>query len=246
MADFERREYKYFVPASCIDSLRERFLQYMEHDPFCRFLENNKYHVRSIYYDTPKFNFYFEKKAGLKIRKKVRIRSYNFMDDKSYAFFEIKRKYNNIIFKNRAKIDFSTVPILLNGADYRNYCKNLTFIEKASLERFIYLMKRLNLESKVLVTYEREAFFGKEESDLRVTFDTSVRSYPHPVLEDIFRDEDMNMYIDNFFVLEVKFWGRMPVWVRNVLRDFSLRQESISKYCLGIDALPQFTFLNPD
>jgi hypothetical protein len=29
----------------------------------------------------------------------------------------------------------------------------------------------------------------------------------------------------------------MPVWVRNIVRDFKLHIQAISKYCNGIDAL---------
>ena len=40
---------------------------------------------------------------------------------------------------------------------------------------------------------------------------------------------------ESHFVLEVKFDGQLPVWVRQIIRDFNLHVQAISKYCRGLD-----------
>ena len=56
-------------------------------------------------------------------------------------------------------------------------CDNPKSIDKVVLVKYIYLLKRLNLEPKALITYKREALQGLDDPRLRVTFDMNVRSY---------------------------------------------------------------------
>ena len=235
MPMFKKKEYKYYVRLELFKALRERFLQHMRHDPHCRDRAEQNYNVRSIYFDTPRLLFYYEKLDGLKIRKKLRIRTYNSLSDDSIAFFEIKRKFGNTILKERAKVPLEEAPNLMNGANLHLINEKTNFQERAALNKFIYLTKKLDLESQTLITYEREALFGIDDDTVRVTFDLNVRSYPRPDLDQIFREQDLRTITDKHFILEMKFYDRMPFWSRQILRDFSLRKQSISKYCNGLE-----------
>ncbi len=231
---FTRKEFKYFVPIGYIEDLRQRVLGYAEYDPNCVDKTNHLYQVRSIYFDTIHYLFFYEKIEGVKIRKKLRIRTYDQKEPNSIAFFEIKRKFNNEIYKERAKVRLDEVPELLNG-DILTEKTFESFQQKSAFNKFIYLMKRLNLVPRVLVTYEREAFAVQDDSSTRLTFDLNTRSYPDPELEDIFREADLKSFTDPYFILEIKFFGRMPYWARQIVRDFHLHQEAISKYCKGLE-----------
>lgn len=235
MDKFERKEYKYFVPSECLDSMRERFLTNMKYDPFCAKRGNKPYHVRSIYLDTRQKLFYFEKLDGLKVRKKLRVRTYNSPEETDIAFLEIKRRVNDTVFKERAMIPLEETPLIMNGANLHIVGKK-SFVAKTAMNRFIYLTKRLSLEPKVLITYEREAFHGIDNPDVRVTFDMNVRSYYDPKMEDLFREKDLRVFTDPNFILEIKFNTTMPLWARKVVHDYRLRLQSISKFCTGIDA----------
>ncbi len=235
MGQFERKEFKYYVPVEMLEPLRQRILTHMEHDPFCLELPEKRYTVRSIYFDTRNLLFYFEKLDGLKIRKKLRVRTYNSSHPDSIAFLEIKRKIGGTIFKERAQISLAETPNLMNGAQLHLTSNQPGFIERAALNKFVYLFKRLKLEPKALITYEREALKGLIDPLFRVTFDFNVRSYPHPDLEEIFREQDLRILANQVFILEVKFYERMPVWIRNIIRDFKLHVQPISKYCNGLD-----------
>jgi SPX domain protein involved in polyphosphate accumulation len=235
MGQFERKEFKYYVPVEMLEPLRQRILTHMGHDPFCQELPKQRYTVRSIYFDTRNLLFYFEKLDGLKIRKKLRVRTYNSSHPNSIAFLEIKRKIDSTIFKERAQVSLAETPNLMNGAQLHLKGNQPKFIERTVLDRFVYLFKRLKLEPKALITYEREALKGLTDPSFRVTFDFNVRSYPHPDMEEIFREQDLRVLANQVFILEVKFYESMPVWMRNIIRDFKLRVQSISKYCNGLD-----------
>ncbi|MCK5075627.1 MAG: VTC domain-containing protein, partial [Calditrichia bacterium] len=73
----KRLEYKYLVPKTLLPVLRSMILPYVEIDEYVSKTGKNNYTVRSIYFDTKNFNLYQEKLTGIKLRKKVRIRSYN-------------------------------------------------------------------------------------------------------------------------------------------------------------------------
>lgn len=236
MERFERKEYKYFVRYEQLDELRQRFLMYMEHDSYCRDKEGSLYTVRSIYLDTRMLLFYYEKLDSVKIRKKLRIRTYNVCNSPDgTAFLEIKRKHGNTVFKERVKIKLSESPSILDGANLQQINEGWSRFEKISFNRFVYLTKCLKLIPVSLVTYEREALMGLEDPRLRVTFDMNVRSYINPDIEDFFRERDLKEIRESHFVLEIKFNGQLPIWVRHIIRDFHLHVQAISKYCKGLD-----------
>ncbi|MBC8465739.1 polyphosphate polymerase domain-containing protein [bacterium] len=236
METFERKEYKYYVRIEHLDILRSRLLEYMTYDDYCKY-PNEKHHytVRSIYLDDRDMRFYYEKMDGVKIRKKVRIRTYNTAEDNFPAFLEIKRKFNDFIYKERVKTTLDQTPTLLNGGFPNLEGGNSNFLERSVLNKFVYLIKRRELTPKVLITYEREAFQGVDDQNVRVTFDMNVRSFLYPNMGQIFREQYLKPLTDSTFILEIKFTGRMPIWIRNIVREFKIRVEAISKYCNGID-----------
>lgn len=198
--------------------------------------------VRSIYLDTSNLLFYYEKIDGQEYRKKLRVRVYDQLHEDSIAFLEIKRKLEDTIVKERALIDWPEAYKLGNGANIKlARDKGETHAGRITRDRFIYLTKRLNLSPKALITYEREAFVDEENPDLRITFDLNVRSYYQPSFDQMFEERDLRSFTDPFFILEVKFSTVLPLWVREILRDYRLHQQSISKYCLGLETWVDLT-----
>jgi len=243
MATFERKEFKYYVPMELLDPLRDRMLSHMEYDPFCEKRKDKNYTVRSIYYDTSNLKFYYEKIDGIKHRKKLRVRVYNEPEsfDNVPAFLEIKRKANDTIFKERASVPILEANKLTNGAQISLVEKERDSYQcKLALNRFIYITKMWQLEPKALITYEREAFQDPVNPDLRVTFDKNVRSYMNPEIDDYYRENDLRTFADKHFILEVKFHIAIPIWLRQVLKDYRLHLQSISKYCNGLNMWEEY------
>jgi hypothetical protein len=238
---FGRYELKYFVSPREIDRVRVMITPFMEPDPYTRNCPNGHYTVRSIYLDTSALRFYYEKEAGTAIRKKLRIRTYNRYCRDAVAFFEIKRKYGVTIFKERVGMSFEQAARLLSIHPGRRLdpepLRGLTLSNaaRATLERFCFLEASLQLRPTVLIVYEREAWIGRDQRRARVTFDLQVRSAYRPTYDDFFLEQGLRRLTNRKQILEIKFDGAMPPWMRPVTSYLGRSNGPISKYCHGID-----------
>ena len=86
-----RLEYKFLVRKEYLNELRDALLPFLFFDEYAEKEIAKEYTCRSIYYDTSRMDDYYDKLAGIKIRKKLRIRGYNKQNDESVVFLEIKR-----------------------------------------------------------------------------------------------------------------------------------------------------------
>ena len=234
--DKGRRELKYYIPPSHISKVLSITRPYIEVDPYAAERENNDYTIRSIYFDTKQLDFYYDKIDGLEVRKKVRVRAYNeFLADGS-AFLEIKRKYNNNIVKERTQIPYKNIERVCVNLENTNGHLHKWTNDAAVMNRFLYNLRQLNLHPSLLVTYEREAYIGKMDDTLRVTFDKNVRALAAPKLHEMFCEDGFEDVTNGQCILELKFTGFMPKWMRSLVAVLEFRAQSISKYCLGLDA----------
>ena len=134
--------------------------------------------------DSAKMDFYHEKLEGLKVRKKLRIRGYNEYDKKNIVFLEIKRKYENFIGKNRSALKYHDLSDLLKSGEVEEFVLTENGFSKSieDGERFLHHMNKMLLKPMVLIVYDREAFFGKFNNALRITFDKNLRYHGFPKL----------------------------------------------------------------
>ncbi|MCK4413095.1 MAG: polyphosphate polymerase domain-containing protein [Candidatus Eisenbacteria sp.] len=232
---FARYELKYYVGSNDITAARTMLAPFVRPDPFAERRPGYEYTVRSIYFDTPQLRFYHEKDAGLKNRKKLRLRTYNHRDRASIASFEIKRKYGRVIFKERVCLPLERGLSLLAEGRSGLRILALTPGSRARLERFLFLMEALRLRPSVLVTYEREAYVGRSNLRSRVTIDKHVRSILQPRVEELHDKGGFRHLTNHKQILELKFDGAMPPWMRPVTAYLDRSHRPISKYCKGID-----------
>jgi SPX domain protein involved in polyphosphate accumulation len=227
-----RNEFKYIVPVRYMDDLRNSLKNYVELDPYIKKTGKTEYVCRSIYYDTKDLEALNEKNDGVKIRKKFRVRSYNNKTNESIAFLEIKRKYDNLVCKNRGLVFFNDVAsILSNGTihKYRFPNDNTKYYQDAV--KFLYYYKMKSLKPTVLVVYDREAFFMKYDESIRITFDKNIRCKAHPSDDDLFCDDNLQFILFDFFVLEIKFHNYFPkIILPNIIKKYNLSRTTYSKY----------------
>lgn len=223
-----RYEYKFYVHRHKIPLLRNIILTKLRLDPNVT-PERKHYTVRSIYFDSLELKHYYEKVGGLKHRKKVRLRGYDYNSD-STVYFEVKRKFEEPGMKNR----FST-----------NYNEALRMIKERTistdnddLNKFFYQVMSYNLRPMVNVIYDREPYteIQRTQNNLRITFDKNLRSIAYPKIDELFIDDNIKPAMIDYFILEVKFDNILPSWVRNMSESLSLKRESASKYVISIDS----------
>ncbi len=233
-----RYEYKYFVHNSKIDTLRRMVMPFVTLDKFTEQAPEKHYTVRSVYFDTPYYDYYFEKVEGLKHRKKFRLRGYNDRGDGSnVVFFEIKRKYEIPIQKNRAPSTFNDAMEIFKCKDVESYIHNTKKFPDAvdNVKRFLFHFYQRQLRPVILVIYEREAFLGVCDNSIRVTFDKNLRGVAFPSVDELYSEERVRSSIKDHFILEVKFNDYYPSWMKPIIGIMGLRHQSASKYVMSID-----------
>lgn len=233
-----RSEYKYLVPLTVLDELRDAIEPFVVPDPHGVGLERVGYTVRSTYLDTANLKYYEEKKAGLRVRRKLRVRAYGEARKGDWVFLEIKRKVDDKVAKNRAPILLRNFDALVRSGDVDGYVFTNRHYPKShdDARRFLYHVYRYGLAPTILTVYEREAFLGRFDPTFRITFDRNLRGSAYGGVANLYDEDGMRKVHPGHFVLEVKYNTRFPTWLRTVLGRYSLRNEALSKYCLCAEA----------
>ncbi|PIP67259.1 MAG: hypothetical protein COW93_01160 [Parcubacteria group bacterium CG22_combo_CG10-13_8_21_14_all_41_9] len=231
---FQRFEFKYLLSFDEFNQIRKRLRQYVSLDGFARDSNKGFYEVISLYYDSPKFYYYYEKIDGAVRRKKIRLRAYK--KDDLFAgniFFEIKRKHDAIILKDR---------ILMDKEQYNNFIKNesfgnIDFANKKDAQNIIeeYDQERFTkcLEPKILVGYIREPYIGTYNKNFRITFDYNIRA---KISENLFEHDLDTQVLSDGVIMEIKFNGRLPYYIKEIIDQYNLERIAYSKYCHSIEA----------
>lgn len=234
-----RYEYKYFVPIEKLDTLRQMIMPFVVLDKYAAEREHRHYTVRSIYFDSPRLQYYDEKVEGIAHRKKVRLRGYDIGQNESTVFMEIKRKYEMPILKNRAPMTFAGAKALLSGqAPIERVIQNSGKFPDAqdNARRFLYQIKKHNLRPVVCVIYDREPYLSKTDQTIRITFDKGLRSTPYPRIDQLYGEQGLRHCLSNQFILEVKFNDYFPSWMKPIIGALGLRWTSASKYVISMEA----------
>src|SRR5947207_1321109 len=110
----QRFELKYLIPEETALLVRDFVRSYLEMDEYSVGRPNYSYPVHSLYLDSQELKLYWETINGNKNRFKLRLRYYSTNPD-TPVFFEIKRRMNNCILKQRGGVRQDCVGLLLGG-----------------------------------------------------------------------------------------------------------------------------------
>lgn len=228
--EFQRFELKVTVPVSRLNDIRTYLLNYMIYDQYSMKMADRTYEVLSLYFDTPELKFYHEKMSGNKYRKKLRIRDYPDSPGEN-VFFEVKNKINDIIYKQRVPVERQIFADVLHS---KVVLAPENPKSRKNLNDFLFYINRFQLEPTLLVKYRREAFMDQVEQKVRVTFDTQIESLPQSELE-LYPEESWDVVTSSQAVIEIKFNGLMPYWIKELIKNYQLKVDSFSKYCQGVE-----------
>ena len=110
----QRFELKYLISEETALLVRDFVRSYLDFDEYSVGKPNYSYPVHSLYLDSDDLKLYWETINGCKNRYKLRLRYYSTHPD-APVFFEIKRRINNCIMKQRGGVRQDSVPLLLKG-----------------------------------------------------------------------------------------------------------------------------------
>ncbi|MGP3931746.1 polyphosphate polymerase domain-containing protein [Nonomuraea sp. KM88] len=229
---FNRYEIKYLVDAAVARELRDEMDTVLDRD---RHSGDGGYGVWSVYYDTRRLRFYWEKIEGLRFRRKLRIRHYGdrfAVTGETPVHVEIKQRVNRVTQKRRVRLPYRDALRLCDGREQVGHEPS----ERGFLEEVLDLVCRLDLRATAMTGYQRHAYVGRgADVGLRVTFDQRVRG----------RDRDFHLGADaaNRFIvppgkaiMEVKANERVPYWLTDLTAERNLQVVRLSKYCQSVEA----------
>jgi hypothetical protein len=232
-----RYERKFVVSERAAESIRDFIGGYLVHDRYMDAAGPEGYRVSSLYLDTPQLSLYRQSKQGIKNRYKLRVRFY-YDDAAAPAFIEIKRRKSETVHKLRAAVSKSAVEGFLRGGTLcsGDLASNSDTSLRA-LSEFCEAQARLHAEGVAFVDYRREAYVSNSAEGVRVTFDRHVEGHCYHADIGLTPFGEARAVMRRGVVLELKYNGRAPRWMHDLITSFNLQRKSIPKYVLSVDAL---------
>lgn len=229
-----RHECKFVVPDATARAVVRAVQPFVRLDPHAAGSAHSSYPVVSLYLDDDRLSLYRETTEGVASRYKLRVRAYTSSPD-APVFLEVKRRHDKVVQKLRCPLPAAFLADALAGAPID--LAGASAAKRASLAEFQRLMVARRARPAALVRYEREAYVGLDDDEVRVTVDRRLcaMATDRPAIEfdgPAFRTTPMPGVI-----LELKFTDRMPPWMHGVIAANELRRVSCSKYCSSLDAL---------
>ncbi|MBQ9121062.1 MAG: polyphosphate polymerase domain-containing protein [Clostridia bacterium] len=213
---FKRYELKYMLTLAQKERCLQVMAPYMELDKYGRSEINN------LYYDTDTYRLIRRSIEKPIYKEKLRIRSYGTATPDCTVFVELKKKYKHVVYKRR--ISLAEQEAMLWTRE-----RNHTADTQISAEIDYFLDYYESLHPAVFLSYEREAYFSRDGSDFRVTFDDTilarttdlslcVPAYGEPILK------------EGYVLMELKCSGGIPLWMAHFLSGERIYKTSYSKY----------------
>ncbi len=230
---FKRYELKYLITEEQYDELMPLVQAHMRAD------EHGVSTVGSIYFDTPSHLLIRRSLEGHLYKEKLRMRFYGKALDPDQMFLEIKKKYNHVVYKRRITL-----------AGYRDQ-EHPSQIGR-EIQYFCSLYEQL--APAALITCRREAWFDREDPELRLTFDRDIlyRSYEgqapdflnnqvqhgpeeiQQLVQGLQKDKPgMALLKPGMVLLEVKMAMGYPRWLLDFLDKNHIYKQRFSKYGTG-------------
>ncbi len=230
----QRLEFKYLITEDIALAVRDFVSAYLDIDEYGATQKNLSYPIHSLYLDTDDLECYWATINGVKNRFKLRLRFYENRPN-TPVFFEIKRRSDRAILKQRGPVKRDAVQELLTGQmPTWGFLASSEPRHLAAVQNFCELMMEKRASPKSHVAYFREAWLSHDSNAIRVTLDRGICCEPE-------REANLNTEIKNPIypfgnqvILELKFTGRFPNWFKDLVHNFGLIQTAASKYVDGI------------
>lgn len=214
---FRRVEKKYMLTREQYEYLIGAIAPYMAPDNY------GETEIRNIYFDNPDNELIETSLRKPEYKEKLRLRSYGTPGADSTVFFEIKKKYRGVVYKRRISMKLREAYDYIGGGSLP---ESIGGNIPAEID---YMMNRYRLSPKAYISYRRVAWAGKDNPDLRITFDRDITSrYDDVRLES--QADGHRVLPDDTYLMEIKIPGAMPLWLAHVLSEKNIFPHSFSKF----------------
>lgn len=221
---FNRYEHKYMLNEYEYKKIIEVMDAHMELDKYNA--DRKTYTIANIYYDTP--DDYLIRKSLSKpaYKEKLRLRAYGVPDADTKVFLEIKKKYRGIVNKRRTTLKLDEAYGFLESGKKPEI---KPYMNAQVVNEIEFFLKNYNLVPKVYLAYDRLAYFEKGNPDLRISFDTNIRSRRYDLGLQM-GDYGDKLLPDGVYLMEIKTAMAKPLWLTKALTELQIRRCSFSKY----------------
>ena len=215
---FKRYELKYILTSVQKERICQAIAPYMQPEKY------GKTTVRNVYFDTDSYRLIRRSIEKPAYKEKLRVRSYAQATDDSTVFVELKRKYNDVVYKRR-------IPLCERDA-MRWLCRDISspFDTQIAREIDYFLAFYESLRPAVFLSYERESYVNKEVGgDFRVTFDEHIlqRQTDLSLTSPVYGEP---LLPEGKVLMELKCAGGIPLWMVALLSEEHIYKTSFSKY----------------
>lgn len=225
ITSFKRYEKKYMLTEGQFKKLIPRLLEYMKEDENCKAGED--YSIYNIYYDTKNSDLIKHSLSKPYYKEKLRLRSYKVpKSSKDKVFLELKKKIGGIVNKRRVVLTLEEAYRFLESGE-RPITKD--YISEQVINEIEYFLSRNTIYPTAYISYSRMAFFGREDRDFRVTFDSNILTRRNNLYLEMgsFGEELLK---PGSHLMEVKILGAIPLWLANIFSELEIYSTSFSKY----------------
>ena len=212
---FKRYEKKYLLTREQYQTVRLGMAAHMRPD------EHPCYSICNIYFDTEHYDLIRASLEKPVYKEKLRMRSYGVPGPQDPVFLEIKKKYDEVVYKRRVTMEMREALRYLSGAQKGNGSQIGREID--------YFLRLYRPEPKVFIAYEREAYAAADGGELRITFDTAIRGRSNQ-LDLRLGDHGVPLLKDGRILMEIKIPGTAPLWLAQLLSAAGIFPVSFSKY----------------
>lgn len=214
---FRRRELKYLLNPAQRQALEVLIQEHMVPDKFGHST------ICNLYFDTPDYRLIRRSLEKPVYKEKLRLRSYGTIQEGTDVFLEMKKKYMGIVYKRRVRVTQEQALAFMN--------RQAPLPEDSQIGRELTYFRDFygNLEPRVYLSYERQAWFDPVDKGFRMTMDRNI----------LYRKSDLSLYLPTggrqilspeLSLLEVKASGGIPIWLTEHLSKAGIYKQSFSKY----------------
>lgn len=213
---FQRVEQKYLMSRNQYEQFKQHSSHYIEMDAY------GLHTICNIYFDTEEDILIRTSLEKPPYKEKLRLRSYGIPGEEDEVFLELKKKWDGIVYKRR-------VPMTLKEA--RAYIEQgiQPDHDRQMIKEMDYFMKFYQPKPKVWLAYDREAYIGKEDTELRLTIDQNIRTRTKGLKLEL-GDIGERLMNEEIYLMEIKVLAAYPMWLAKLLGELQIYPVSFSKY----------------
>lgn len=221
---FKRYELKFLITHNQKEAILSAMEPYMQLDSYGESI------IRNVYFDTDNFRLIRRSIERPMYKEKLRVRSYSQVGQQDTVFVELKKKFDQIVYKRRLPLPHQ------QAKDWLTDKRSCPVDTQISREIDYFRQFYGKLKPSVFLSYRRFAYFDKNGGDFRITFDDNI----------LCRQDDLNLsspvygqpILDPELVLmEIKCSGGIPLWMTKTLSDMKIYKTRLSKYGTAYEKL---------